>query len=213
MPWLSRGIVPVPVASAYAPACLTSTKWRGTNGSMKAAIILSTLAVLAGPVRAQERIDYAIRGTSATELIGQMRSLGPNSFWAWTQARYDWRYQYRQSAGLCHIASVDVTETITVTLPRWANREAGKSCLRTEWDNMLARLTEHEMGHVSRWSGTRERIRAALLATPPASSCEATGKAAKEAGNAEIRRTQMLQDAYDRQTNHGLATGVRLHEC
>lgn len=180
---------------------------------MRYTILLGFGLATASPSFAAETITYIVRGSSAADLIAQMKTYGPNGYWAWTQANYNWTYTFQRSGGRCRIESATVTERITVTMPEWQNRSGGKNCLRERWDRMLAKLTEHEMGHVSRWSGTRERIRATLVAMPANPSCEALGKAANAAGSAEIGKTQTTQEAYDRQTNHGLATGVALPEC
>ncbi|HRJ70186.1 MAG TPA: DUF922 domain-containing protein [Beijerinckiaceae bacterium] len=180
---------------------------------MRAAVLLVALFAAQATAQAAEIRTYVVRGDSAADLIQQMRQLGPRGFWGWTQADYAWTYRYDQSGGRCRIASATVTERIQVTLPSWSNRDAGKACLREAWERMLTRLSDHEQGHVSRWRGTRERIHVALLAIAPQASCDAVAKAADDTAKAEIRRTQDLQNAYDRQTNHGMALGVALPDC
>lgn len=180
---------------------------------MKTTFLAVSLLFAALPAGAEERVLYPIKGASAGDLIRQMRQLGPRGYWAWTAARYQWTYQYRRTAGRCAIASANVTERITVTLPDWNDRSAAKPCLREGWERMMTRLSEHEMGHVRRWQGTEARVRAALLAVPPQASCEALGKLANDTGNATIAEVQAGQDEYDRQTNHGIATGVALRDC
>ncbi|NOX74616.1 MAG: DUF922 domain-containing Zn-dependent protease [Alphaproteobacteria bacterium] len=125
---------------------------------------------------------YEITGTSAASLRNQMKSLGPNGYWAYTRWRVKW------SSG-CNLRL-----TVNYTFPKLKTPDNVPLPLRKRFQAMLVKLVAHEEGH-----GQNGRDAAAEI---QAANCK---------GAREIIKKYAAQDKiYDKETRHGYLQGVRL---
>lgn len=93
------------------------------------------------------------------------------------------------------ITGAVVTVSQTMTLPRWAERDAQCPPVKTSWDSFFSALRSHENGHVAidsqRLAGIHRRFVGIAAADVQAKT---------DAVTAEV---QAVQDAYDAANQHG----------
>lgn len=105
---------------------------------------------------------------------------------------FDMRYRTRNA----RISRVDLTVTLTITMPAWAAYEDRPDPEKEEWDRFHCALRHHEDGHISLFRRESRTTYDKLVAeTDP----DRLGPIVDD----ETRRIQGLSDAYDRRTDHG----------
>ena len=80
---------------------------------------------------------YTIEGATPPELRREMSAKGPQGkegqrFDGHTRWYVSWRYQYKNTAGGCAIASVTTSVKATITLPQWSYGRV----ISPRWTNM-----------------------------------------------------------------------------
>ncbi len=144
-------------------------------------------AIAAGPALAQPEVNlvtryYDVSGKSARALRSQMKSLGPDGYWADTHWRVNWS------------SSCEVDVTITYYFPRLVGRAGVPLPLRRRWDKMMAALTAHERGHAEHGLHAAREVEDQNCRNAP----EITAKWSR------------ADKTYDRTTRHGKTQGVHL---
>ena len=154
-------------------------------------VLLALLATLAAapqragaePAVTVNSTYYAITGTTSAELKAQMKSLGPQGYWAYTTWNVNW-------TGNCRVSL-----KISYTYPRWTNQGSAPPALRAAWNQMMTNLRTHEEGHGQHGKNAAKEIEQ--------SHCRSDPKT--------ITQKWAAQDkTYDAQTNHGRTQGVVL---
>jgi predicted secreted Zn-dependent protease len=125
---------------------------------------------------------YNVSGASGRQLKKQMKSLGPNGYWAYTRWRIHWS------------ADCKVKLTVNYTFPRLANRDAVPLPLRQNWDAMVVALKAHEEKHGGFGRGAANEI----------------SKADCKGAKGIIRKWSRKDDLLDSATVHGRTEGVVL---
>jgi predicted secreted Zn-dependent protease len=126
---------------------------------------------------------YPIAGSSVDELKSQMKSNGPQGYWAYTRWYVRW-------TGDCRV-SVE----ISYTYPQWTDQAKAPPALQSAWTAMIAKLKVHEEGHGRHGTNAAQEVER--------SRCQGDPKA--------ITRKWAEQDkVYDAETSHGLKQGVVL---
>jgi len=85
--------------------------------------------------------------------------------------------------------------SITITMPRWLDRDGATGPEQDEWDRFHAALLAHEQEHASRMRSGARRVHARLLRTR-AAELEQRFQSGK-------RMIQRESDAFDDATHHG----------
>lgn len=157
---------------------------------------------------------YTIEGATPPELRREMSAKGPQGkegqrFDGHTRWYVNWRYQYKNTAGGCAIASVTTSVKATITLPQWRNEKRADSATRELWTRYLAALDQHEQGHRRHGVDAANEIDLAIAAMPPAGSCDALGANANALGMRILQKYQQRDLDYDRDTRHGATQGAR----
>lgn len=125
-------------------------------------------------------------------LAGVARSVGEEGEVAEARFHFDMRYRTRNG----RVSRVDLTVSLSVTMPSWPARDERPEAEREEWDRFRCALRHHEDGHISLFRRESHTTYEKLAAeTDPGR----LGPIVEE----ETRRIQGLSDAYDRRTDHG----------
>jgi predicted secreted Zn-dependent protease len=150
------------------------------------------------------RIEYYdVSGASLEQLMAQTRARGTEGWAGHTHTHVAYRFTTQAVSGGCRVDAVTVTLDAVVRLPRWVDRDAAPAEAQQAWDRMLARLTDHEQGHVQIGQSSADAVERAVRETEPGASCaEVTGRA-KGRADAVLALLQRQQDDYDARTNHG----------
>ena len=146
---------------------------------------------------------YDVTGSTATAVRAQMYQLGPVDHGQHEDAYTAWYINWRwpPGPGGCDLADVTVSDTITVTFPRWTPPAAASQALVADWVRYTHALATHEEGHVDFVVATLPAVKQAIES--------ATCATADAAGNAVLDRIRQHDLAYDAATDHGATQGAR----
>ena len=156
----------------------------------------------AGSLGAARVEYYDVSGATIDELRGRMRS-GPEGWAGDTNTHVSYHFTTQPTAAGCRIGDVTVTLEAVVKLPRWANRDAAPASAQGEWDRLIARLTDHEGGHVRIGQSAADAVERAVRDTVPGGSCQDVAARAKGRADAILALLPQQQQDYDVRTNHG----------
>jgi predicted secreted Zn-dependent protease len=154
---------------------------------------------------------YDVHGRTARELVTQLRALGPKTssgaFWAETRSPMRWTWRTRsEGGGRCSLTSVQVYVHSEMTMPRWVPPADTEPGLYAAWQNSMAALQTHEIGHKDISARAARDILQRLNAVE--SFCSGLNDEAKRVTDGIIARERTEQEAYDAQTRHGLTQGT-----
>src|SRR5262245_33407232 len=171
------------------------------------------LAVTATPRVVEQREYYAVRGSSENELRSALNRLRPRdakgeAHDAITRWDVRWEYRYASAAGNCALTSFSTSVEVVMTIPRWANREAG-SPLAARWERYITALEAHERGHAEIVIRAAKAIQERLSALEPVPTCQALEASIKAKGEALLDEHRREEVEFDRRTEHGMREGAR----
>jgi len=170
------------------------------------------------PAAASEQLDvtyYPISGNSSKQLMAAMQQHGPEGddgrrFHGYTRWHVSWNYQTSARGDRCSIKSVDTQVTGTITLPQWTDAQGASEDLQHRWQRYSTLLREHEQGHYQFALDAATAIRQQLAAMPAQAGCPALSTQANQLGRALIDEQRQRELAYDRDTDHGRNSGLKL---
>lgn len=155
--------------------------------------VLVSLTVERFPVEARN-FEYASRAA---------REDGPVNTEAETQ--YGFRYYYgpEETEEGCSVAFFEISVVLTMTYPEWTNYGDAASSSRRHWDEMIARLVEHENNHALIAVYSADRIRREVEAAPAVDDCDMLQDTTAAAMAAGAERFRSWQNDYDAATHNG----------
>jgi predicted secreted Zn-dependent protease len=181
---------------------------------------LIPLSLLVTPADAEPLVRlatsyYYIDGASATVLAAQLDQIGPIGLDGKHHAgrtRWDiqWKFRHRQQGTTCSIEEVVVAVGIAQTLPAWRGEDKGPAGLKEVWTRFMNALKRHEDAHKEHALKAGKEIEAVVLAAKPASNCEDLDATSNSAAQAVVAKYKVLDEEYDRKTDHGRNQGVTL---
>ena len=183
---------------------------RGWWNWLAALALLWARPLLAGETSAFDGIPdirfqyYAIEGRTPREIYESMRTRAPIggdglALTTW-EISVDWREETRGST--CRVLDPRTRMAISVLLPRLRAGEELTPAGASFWRATLKGLEIHEAGHARiAWNHRDDFNRVALNA-----SCRSIDRVAKE----NQARIEAIQQAYDRDTDHGRKQTPRL---
>ena len=184
----------------------------GLATGLIAALGLATTVQANGPQITEIRNVYAVEGNSANILMNAMEAKGPGEFWALTSWHINWRYNYNNGGGNCRMTSLEVELDLEITMPYWPGYYQSSACMQRNWDRMLDRLASHEENHAQlarRFAAEMYRA----LGDFSQASCNGFEQGANQLGHDYLNRLDQINQAYDKETSHGLFEGVELKSC
>ncbi|HEX4986842.1 MAG TPA: DUF922 domain-containing protein [Burkholderiales bacterium] len=182
-------------------------------------LLLATLAsstlAWGEPLVRQSMSYYYVDGGSATVLAAQIDQNGPlgadgRRYAGKTRWDAQWKFRHEQQGTTCSVKEVAVAVGITQTLPRWRGEDKGAAALKSAWSRFAEALQRHEDQHKENGLKAAKEIEAVIMATRPASNCEALQDTANAAARAVIEKYQVLDNELDRKTDHGRNQGASL---
>ncbi len=194
------------VAALLAAACGSSPK---PAAPAPAPVPAPAPSAVAPKIAAQEQY-YDIYGSSVAELRDQISRLGPaGGDDALTVWELESQYGTARTADGCALRNVQVTLTVTTTLPRWTPPQDAPARLRASWRTYLQRVKLHEAGH-RQIAERNARDLMAALAGLRAGTCEKLGDEASQTVERIVAEGRLKNRAYDVETKHGQTQGVVL---
>jgi predicted secreted Zn-dependent protease len=162
------------------------------------------------------RNPYLVVGSTAQQLRTVLSALGPvrggQRFGAFTDWEVAWRYRHSEAAEGRRICEVTIDLSVRIAMPRWCPPRSAPAGLVAAWEAYVAAVELHEQGHVALAVDAGAAVRRRLLELPALGSSAALDAAARTAAEEALRDARERELAYDRETCHGAAQGVRLPE-
>ncbi|MBA4783505.1 MAG: DUF922 domain-containing protein [Rhizobiales bacterium] len=115
-------------------------------------------------------------------------------------ALYVPRLKYHKSADSCAIARVSVRTDIKVFLPQWVNYRKADETERRVWDNLVLRVTVHELVHVAIAERYTHEIASKISKLTPEPTCEKINRKAGAIVVEMHRRHDAEQRKFDADT-------------
>jgi predicted secreted Zn-dependent protease len=151
---------------------------------------------------------YDIQGSTAPQLVAEMRRLGPQSgqYFGETQSPLRWSWRTKSNAVNCTLTAVSVRMRSDVTLPRWTPPKDTLPGLVAQWNQFIAGLETHEVGHKDIAArGAKDILHKLQTLSAP---CATMSEEAKRVTADIVARMRVEQIAYDTDTRHGATQGA-----
>ncbi|MBA4246123.1 MAG: hypothetical protein C0452_19530 [Pseudomonas sp.] len=183
---------------------------------MKQALLLLLALASAAQAEVLDRLHYRYydahlhSGESLSQALAQASPIREQGqvFHGYTRWRVDWRFWWQEERdGRCRITLTRTRLDTEIILPRLAGGDAQQ---RQRFEQYLAALREHELGHYRIGQAAAAEIDAVLLDTPEYPSCNELQRQANQRANAVLQRHVQDERRYDRDTGHGRSQGAWL---
>lgn len=178
-----------------------------------AVTVTLALATVAAHAQSAQIAYYDVSGNSAAELRQQMNAKGPldggKRFDAHTEWHVKWNYRYRPTASGCELASVNVSLSGTILMPRWVYANDVSNTLIEKWDRYLAALRLHEEGHYAHGASAAKEMEALGESFHGSGDCPAMVSEFNTRAQGIIDKYKAQDVAYDRETDHGRTQGAQ----
>jgi predicted secreted Zn-dependent protease len=159
-------------------------------------------------------INYLVGGKTADEIAWQMSILGPrdeigNFVWfGLTDPNYDWDYACTCTDSGCKPPTVTINLLTRYLIPHWSESGMEHESLAAYWSYFEGALLAHERGHGEIAMQCGWQFGDALIALPPASTCEAFDASVQAAVVPAYQSCRLIHRTYDDETGHGASQGV-----
>ena len=151
---------------------------------------------------------YDVQGSTAPQLVAEMRRLGPQGgrYFGETQSPLRWTWRSRSNGVNCTLSSVSVHIRSDVTLPRWTPPKDTVPGLAAQWNQFIAGLETHEVGHKDIAArGAKDILHKLQTLSAP---CATLSDDVRRVTADILERMRVEQIAYDTETRHGATQGA-----
>ncbi len=163
----------------------------------------------------REVIRYDVSGKSGADLRAEMTRLGPvhrqsgNRHDGYTDWKISCRYDYELKPGRCRVLNFVVELDVRITLPRWIDIGEGPAPLAANWRRYLEALQRHEDGHHELAKAVAQNLDRQMNSMGMYTNAKALREAVDRLVDNASATCNQLQNAYDKDNDHGRNTGVR----
>ena len=160
------------------------------------------------------RSSYAVTGSTLSELLVVLHTLGPTrngrTYSAVTDWRIAWSFGVDMGGATSCISRIRVDVHTHVVLPRWRPPSSAPASLRGEWQRYLGIVEMHEQGHVNIAVEAGRRMLGALEGLAAFPEADALRREANAVVAYELAAARERERAYDTETENGVLQGARL---
>jgi predicted secreted Zn-dependent protease len=165
----------------------------------------------AGVAGSTDVTHYDVHGTTARELVAEMRRFGPKtetgaSFFGETHSPLRWEWKTRHDGPSCTTSDISVYVRSEITLPKWTPPSDAPPALVEQWKQFLAALETHEIGHKDISARAARDVLTAIRRLN--TMCTSFSVEAKRVTDGIVARLRVEQETYDAQTRHGATQGA-----
>jgi predicted secreted Zn-dependent protease len=158
-----------------------------------------------------DRREYLVQGVSSEEIRRSMLRSGPrdgagNPRFAATEWTVEWRWK-QGAKGDVDADSISLSCRATMLLPRYVPEGEESQEVAAKWLDFARRLERHEYNHLEHVRRIAPEIRDRILRADRRSGGLSPAQANRIAHRV-VREMRSLDEAYDRETNHGRTEGV-----
>lgn len=154
---------------------------------------------------------YEVSGDSLEALRVSMRERGPvdeNGVRRYASTEWKVRWQWeRDEKGRVFPESVTLKCDVVIMLPRLSESSGASEQTKTSWNDLIAKIKEHELQHARHIQTTAPRIQKRIRAQHKRDgfvSVEAANKIAQKV----VQEARDLDRTYDSETEHGKREGI-----
>jgi predicted secreted Zn-dependent protease len=164
-----------------------------------------------GVVGSTDVTYYDVHGTTPRELVADMRRLGPKTadggvFFGETHSPLRWTWRTHVDGAVCSVTSAEVYVRSEIRMPRWTPPSDAPAELVAEWNQFIAALETHEIGHKDISARGARDVLTALRRV--STGCSFVSTDAKRVTDGIMARLRVEQQAYDASTRHGATQGA-----
>lgn len=157
---------------------------------------------------------YPVTGATLPELhrsLEQRRPRGTSGrhdgFTVW---KVDWNAAIQQHGQVNRPGAFTTRTTITITLPRWAPSTHAAPGLVKTWNDYMAKLDEHEQGHVQLVRAAVSDMHTRVESVAPGSDARAVRQQIDALAREILAICTRKNQEYDQRTRHGATQGAML---
>ncbi len=186
-----------------------------SDGCWLACLLLTAFTLNAEMKVVREVIRYDVSGKSGADLRAEMTRLGPvhrqsgNRHDGYTDWKISCRYDYELKPGRCRVLNFVVELDVRITLPRWIDIGEGPAPLAANWRRYLEALQRHEDGHHELAKAVAQNLDRQMNSMGMYTNAKALREAVDRLVDNASATCNQLQNAYDKDNDHGRNTGVR----
>ncbi|PCJ22725.1 MAG: hypothetical protein COA96_13565 [SAR86 cluster bacterium] len=151
---------------------------------------------------------YAIFGSTASELLNEMSSKGPEGFDGLTHHETRYSYRTKMINGRCRISQRSMDLDIIYTMPRWENQASADTKLQTRWKAWYRLLEQHEQRHGAIAESGYADILSGWQRIGSSDNCQDIKNQVEQVYNSIRARVRQQNAEYDQTTNHGQSEGI-----
>jgi predicted secreted Zn-dependent protease len=122
--------------------------------------------------------------------------------------RVNWRFNWESTPGQCRITDVQTEVSVTLHQPRLLPDPQRPASVQGQWDAYLLALQAHQEGHVELALNSARDIERAIMALPPANSCDQLQASANATGRRLQEKLAADDREYDERTQQGTLEGA-----
>lgn len=158
---------------------------------------------------------FDVYGVRLSELKASLSKSGPFDVetqtrrWGMCEWNISWEFTFEIVDNQCRIDKFLLKLEAVIDLPRWRSRDSAPADFRAKWDRFEKALRLHEEGHRSNGIAATKVLAGKLRAMGPQKDCAALKREISSIGARVIAEYELLDETYDRSTDHGVSQGAK----
>ncbi|WP_339138765.1 MAG: DUF922 domain-containing protein [Candidatus Electrothrix sp. GW3-4] len=151
---------------------------------------------------------YRVSGSTAREIRNDLDRKTPvnekgKKYDAYTTWLVHWKYHWNASEDQCRITQVSTTVDVQYILPKLKRSAPLPKALVNKWERYLRALLQHENGHKDIGVRAANEIEEKIRNMKPRRTCQQLELDANRLGHKVLDKYLIIEDEFDRTTNHG----------
>ena len=171
-------------------------------------LLLGPLLLATGPVSAEPRLQNRVESFDVSGATVDTIRASLNRHRQHSANRVEWHFNWESTPGQCRITEVRTEVSVTLHQPRLLPDPQRPASVQQQWDAYLLALQAHQEGHVELALNSAREIERAIMALPPASSCEQLQASANATGRRLQEQLAADDREYDKRTQQGTLDGA-----
>lgn len=150
---------------------------------------------------------YDVRGLDEYALAQSLRANGPQGFHGLARWNVGYEFTPARDADACRIASVRMTVSGEILMPRWVDEAAAPPDLQRRWRDRYAALLRHEEGHIQHGRELALLVKERLMGLGVV-PCDNLKALAQREFERLYENLKTRDREYDARTDHGRNQGL-----
>ncbi|UJJ30061.1 DUF922 domain-containing protein [Halopseudomonas maritima] len=164
--------------------------------------------LVAGPISAEPRLQSRVESVDVSGATVDTIRASLNRNRQHSANRVNWHFNWESTPGQCRITEATTDVSVTSYIPRLQPDPQRAASVQQQWDSYLLALQAHQEGHVELALNSAREIERAIMALPPASSCDQLQASANATGRRLLEQLAADDREYDKRTQQGTLDGA-----